>query len=161
MSDAVTFNYAVWVARYPEFTAVSEGLASSYFDEATLYWRNDGGSAAPTTAIQSTLLNMLTAHIAALYVQSQGAPSPGSAQPANTPVGRIASAAEGSVNVSTELAPVPGSSLQPWLAQTKYGLSFWAASAFSRTMRYVSGALQPGGIDAPFNSNSLGLGRWW
>ncbi len=150
MSDAVTFSYVVWKARYPEFSAVSEPLAQSYFDEAGLYWRNDGTSMAPNAAIQSTLLNMMTAHIAALYVQSQGSLAPGTAQDAGSPVGRISSATEGSVTVQTELPdPANPSAMYAWLSQTKYGLSFWAATAPYRTAGYIQGSLQPGGLPAP------------
>jgi hypothetical protein len=73
-------------------------------------------------AVRSVLLNMLTAHIAALN-------SPG----ASGVVGRVSSASEGSVSVSAELA-VPGSAA--WFAQTRYGIAFWQATAQYRTATY-------------------------
>lgn len=160
MSAAVSFNYALWAARYPEFAAVPEATAAAYFLEAGLYWRNDGTSLNPSVGTQTLYMNMLTAHIAALYSQSLGALTPGAPQPANTPVGRIASAAEGSVNVSTELATAPGTGgVEAWLAQTKYGLGFWAATAAYRTMRYAQGHLQPGGLP-PGGGLYPGLRSW-
>lgn len=144
MGYAVTFDYAKWVARYPEFASVAEAQGQLYFDEACLYWRNDGTSPARTEATQRLLLDMLTSHVAALYAQSQNDPQPGAAKDANTPVGRISSATQGSVTVQVEGAPPTEASA--FFMQTKYGMSFWRATAVYRTMRYVPGALQQGGL---------------
>lgn len=158
MSAAVSFNYTSWVARYPEFKSILQETAQEYFNEATLYWRNDGTSLASTTAIQSTLLNMMTAHIAALNSQSQGDPSPGKSKDANSQVGRVATATIGSVTVTTELAKAPGTGgTEAWLAQTRYGLAFWSATAAYRTSRYVPGQLQGGGL-SPFGGVPWGGG---
>lgn len=147
MSDAVTFDPVLWAKRYPEFAALDPDIAQMYFDEATIYWRNDGTSPASTTVIQTLILWKITAHIAALYAQGQGAANPGAAQDASGLVGRISSASEGSVSVSSELGVAPSSS--QWYAyfqQTKYGLQFLAMTSQYRTMRYVPGQLQPGGL---------------
>ena len=133
----VVFNYAVWTARYPEFANVSEPLAQSYFDEAGLYFANTGGwlSSLPTAP---TLLNMLTAHIAWLYAPRDASGNPASTgAPAAELVGRISSATEGSVSVVTEFQSEGGPS-QAWFLQTKYGASFWQATAQFRTARYVA-----------------------
>lgn len=131
MGAIATFSYATWVARYPEFAAVSEPLAQAYWDEATIYWANNGNGPVTTAAIQGTLLNMLTAHIAALYSpRGDGTQDPG------TPVGRISQASEGSVSVSTEADYPPGS--PQWFQQTKYGASFWQATATYRTARFFT-----------------------
>lgn len=155
----VTFDYSAWVARYPEFAQVQEPMATDYFNEATLYWRNDGGSQARTPAIQSMLLNMLTAHIAALYSQSQNDEAPGEAKDANTPVGRISSVTQGSITVSIE-SGAPPSEQAAFFMQTKYGSSFWRATAGYRTMHYVPGQLQPGGLPgAGYYNNVWNRGR--
>lgn len=131
MGVIVEFDYDVWVARYPEFAGVSEAAAQAYFDEATIYNRNDGGGPVPTAAVQSTLLNMLTAHIAARYATING-------QVPSTLVGRISDASEGSVSVKADYAEAtPGS--MAWYIQTKYGADYWQASAPYRTMRYRPG----------------------
>jgi hypothetical protein len=133
-TTAVVFNYAIWIARYPEFANVSPDLAAAYFDEAGLYWTNRGWQA--SLSIAPTLLNMLTAHIAWLYAPrdgGQGNPS-STGQGASQLVGRISSAVEGSVNVSTELT-ASGSPSEAFFSQTKYGLSFWQATAQFRTAR--------------------------
>lgn len=141
----VAFDYDAWVTRYPEFTAVEQATATEYFNEATLYWRNDGGSQARTPAIQSMLLNMLTAHIAALYSQSQNDEAPGLPKDANTPVGRISSVTQGTITVAID-GGAPPSEQSAFFMQTKYGSSFWRATAGYRTMVYVPGRLQPGGL---------------
>lgn len=146
MAVAVVFTYSDWVARFPEFATVPEATAQQYFNEAGVLWNNMGYSPATHITTQTILMNMLTAHIAALYwkVPSQGGPG---AQDPNSPVGRISSASEGSVSVSTDLGLTPSSSaFTAWLQQTKYGLEFLALTTQYRAMRYVPGALQSGGL---------------
>jgi hypothetical protein len=126
MGVVAVFNYSKWIGRYPEFKSVSAEMAQGYFDEAGIYLRNDGSGPVGDATTQLVLMNMITAHIAQLNATINGvAPSP--------LVGRIASAGEGSVNVSTEYA-APGTAA--WFSQTKYGANFWQASAAYRTMRY-------------------------
>ena len=140
MGVVVTFNYAAWAARYPEFAGVNEPAAQAYFNEATLYCRNDGGGPVQAAAIQSTLLNMLTAHIAKLNAGTNGA------GPAEL-VGRISDAQEGSVHVSAELPQdLPGTAA--WFLSTNYGLAFWQATAGYRTARYRARpmTIQPGRV---------------
>jgi hypothetical protein len=88
-----------------------------------------------------------------MYSQSQGDQSPGAPKDANTPVGRISSATQGSVTVQTELNVLPGQA--SWYSQTKYGLDFWQATAGYRLARYKPGQLQPGGF-----GYVGGRGRW-
>lgn len=129
MGYAVTFNYAAWQARYPEFatTVTSDAQAQSYFDEATIWHANDGSGPVGDATRQLSLLNMLTAHIAQLAV--------GSSRQAVSPlVGRIASASEGSVSVSVDNPTTPGSA--EWYQQTQYGNSYWSATAQYRQMQY-------------------------
>lgn len=132
-----TFSYAAFQARYPEFAAVPAATVEQYFAEAGLYWRNDGTGPVSTVASQAILMNMLTAHIAALYSQAQGDPSPGAAKDPNTPVGAITSASEGSVSVSVQAEYAPGT--VQWFKQTKYGLSFWTATTPYRMFHYRRG----------------------
>ena len=146
-TPAVTFNYAAWVARYPEFSAIGQPLAQAYFDEADSYCANDtcnpafcvtvyaGSSPVPLLA---RLLYMLTAHIAWLNAprDANGVPA-ATGQPASPLVGRISSAAEGSVNVGIELNG-SGSPSEAFFTQTKYGFAFWQATAQFRTFRYAA-----------------------
>lgn len=123
--QAVTFDYAAWTGRYPEFASVSEPAAQTYFDEAGLYCDNSTCNPAFPYCILPTLLNMLTAHIAAMNSGVNG-------QVPSQLVGRIASATEGSVSVQAEYEG-SGSPSEAWYTQTKYGAAYWAATAQFRT----------------------------
>lgn len=146
MAEAVLFNYTNWVTMYPEFVSVPEPVAANYFAMAGTFWNNYGQSYATRIQTQDVLMNLLTAHIAALFwkVASQGGPGP--ADP-NGPVGRISSATEGSVSVSTDLGTTPtASEFKAFFQQTKYGLMFLAMIGQYTNMRYVPGSLQSGGL---------------
>lgn len=133
-------DYAAWTARYPEFSGVGQPAYALYFAEAGLFCRNDGSGPVTTAAAQSALLQMMTAHIAALYSQSQGDPTPGAAKNANTPVGRISDATQGSVSVRIDWpSSADSSAMEKWLSQTKYGAQYWAATLVYRQMRYRPG----------------------
>lgn len=156
----VTFDYAKWIARYPEFAdpggsqPVSQATAQEYFNEATLYLNNDGQGPVRNATYQLMYLNMLTAHIAALNAP----PATGGA--ASTLVGRISSATEGSVSVSTENSYASGT--VQWYQQTKYGSAFWAAMLPYRQWRYNPGPVM--GVPAnqfggPFGAYPYNRGR--
>jgi hypothetical protein len=136
MTETVTFSYAAWVARFPEFANVSSTLAQAYWDEAGLYFANQGWTGSLPQA--PTLLNLLTAHLAWLYAPRDANGNPSSTGQAASPlVGRISSAGEGSVNVSTELT-ASGGPAASFFTQTKYGFSFWQATSQFRTFRYAA-----------------------
>ena len=128
MGVIVTFDYPTWAARYPEFNGiVDQPTATAYWNEANLYVRNDGGGPVNTAVMQSTLLNMVTAHIAQINSGSIG-------NPASPLVGKISSATEGSVSVDVDAGIVPGTAA--WFYMTKYGLSFWQATNGFRRASY-------------------------
>ena len=135
MGCVSAFNYAAWVARYPEFANVTEPLANAYFAEACLYHRNDGGGVVNDPATQLTLLNMVTAHIAKRYAIDLNGNS------ASDLVGRIASATQGSVSVVVEMPTTPDAA---WFNQTQYGAGFWAMSSIYRRFRVIPGCPQYG-----------------
>lgn len=130
MGAVSTFDPVAFAARYPEFSTLSPTLLGLYATEAGLYLANDGTGPVPDVPTQQMLTNMLVAHIAKLNATVNGVAPSGL-------VGRISSATEGSVSVSTDASGIPGSAV--WFAQTPYGLSFWAATARFRTARYVPG----------------------
>lgn len=126
----VAFDWIAWSTRYPELSQyVTQPQAQLFFAEAQLYCDNTDTSPVDNVTTRATLLNMVTAHIAALNAPL-GAPS-------SPLVGRISAATQGSVNVSTEMNLEPGSS--QWFAQTKYGMAFWQATRRHRMFRYVQG----------------------
>lgn len=132
-NPAVTIDYANWALRFPELaSSVPQALAQLYFNEAcdmALPLANDYSLAG--TAYR--LLNLLTAHIAALNAPLNG-------QPSSPLVGRINSASEGSVSVQTQFDAPPGT--PQWFMQTKYGSAYWTATASSRSFRYIPGRPQ-------------------
>ncbi len=134
VGGSVTFTYSEWITRYPEFAFITQAQAQLYFNEATGYLDNTVASPiydASVGGIRDTALNMLTAHIAAIYNPSAAG------QPASPLVGRIASATEGSVTVNTD-NQYPAGSVQ-WYQQTKYGSSYWAYTSRYRKFRYARG----------------------
>lgn len=131
----VVFDYAAWILRYPEFAGVVQSLATRYFAEAGLICDNSSGSIVPSGAPnyqRDTYLNMLTAHIA--FVSR---PTGGQNAEANQLVGRISSATEGTVSVSTQLALGDTSAMAAYLSQSPYGMTYLAATAGLRRARYV------------------------
>ena len=117
--------------RYPEFNSVSLSLITDYYAEAGDYLNNTGLSPISDVAKQARIMNMITAHIAALYSGINGVAPSGI-------VGRIATASEGSVSVGTgDLGPMAGT--EAWFLQTPYGFSAWNALAPYRRGFYVPG----------------------
>lgn len=150
-----TFDYAKWILRYPQFACVGPELAQEYWDEATLYWRNDGTGPVCDATKQRMFLNMLTAHIATLNAPKT---IDGIQQPASPLVGRISSASEGSVSVSSEMNFPPGSA--QWFNQTTAGAAFYQATAGFRLGAYYAArptvivdGIYPAGPLWPYGSN--------
>ncbi len=114
-------------ARYPEFASVNGSYLSACFDESGDYLSNTDSSIVQNVDKRTRLLWMLTAHIATLGGKGSGVV---------LPVGRVSSAAKGSVSTSLDyIAPTVGSG--PWFQQTQYGASFWAATVKYRSFRYL------------------------
>lgn len=128
LQEVVQFNYTTWIARYPQFAipAITEGVAQSLFDEATLYCDNTPTSRIPCGP-RTPILNMVTAHLAQLNFGS-------TLQPLNPLVGRITNATEGSVTVAVDMSNQPAAAA--FFQQTQYGAQAWQAMAPYRTMRY-------------------------
>lgn len=127
--SVVTFVYSDWTALYPEFstTVTTAPQAQGYFDQATVLQENTGYPISDPTTL-TTLLYLLTAHVALLFAGSNG-------NPVSPLVGRISSATEGSVSVGTEMPGATANSA--WFQQTRYGALYWQMTAAYRTMRYI------------------------
>lgn len=141
----VTFSYANWIAQYPEFGYVTAGQAQGYFNQATLLVDNTACSPVQDASQLAILLNMATAHIAALFASQNG-------QGPRGVVGRISNATQGSVSVQAEYT-TPTSDMQAYWNQTPYGAQYYAATLKYRTGFYVPA---PRGINrnqgfGPFN----------
>jgi hypothetical protein len=129
MGAVVSANYGQWLQKFPEFGRVTENQYMGYWSDATIFLRNDGTSPVQDPNQQASLLGLITAHLVKLNV---GTPD-GTASPGTQLVGRVASATQGGVSVSTDLPTVAS---QAWWAQTQYGLSYYQASAPFRLMYY-------------------------
>ena|SRR6266446_5351979 len=132
MGVSVAFNYASWVSIFPEFAqTVNPDLAAELFTVATQLHANDGSGPVESTALQTTALNLVMAHLAMLFYGT-------AASPPTQLVGRISNATEGSVSVQTEYA-VPPSHSRPFWDQTKYGAVYWQMTGAFRIFKYRRG----------------------
>ena len=128
-TQVVTFDYPTWAAMFPELAvSVAEPAATMYFGMACAYVDNTPCTLILNTTTLAAVLNMTTAHLAQLLATQNG-------QPASPLVGRIATAAEGSVNVAVEMQTPPTAA---WWMQTKYGALAWQALAPWRTSLYIA-----------------------
>ena len=153
----IVFNYQGWVAAFPQFSAVSEPLAQTYFDMATLYFRNCGWQASLKQA--PTLLNLLTTHIAWLYAPRDDNGNPASTGTFAPPiVGRISSASQGSVSMQTDFDSTKGSPRAQWYNSTPWGSAYFAATAQFRTARYVG--VRRGVVNGVFPSVGSPYSSW-
>lgn len=137
----VTFDPVAFQAAFPEFSTVSGPVLTNNFNRATLQLANSCCGAVQDANIRASLLNLLTAHITAIFNGVNGSPAGGL-------VGRIARASQGSVNVGADWGPNISAS-QAYYLQTPYGAEFWQATAQYRTMRYVAA---PPRIYAPWGA---------
>ncbi len=137
MGVVVQFDFEAFKAAYPEMSGLGATLATEYWNVATGMHANDGSGPINNAPRQQSLLFMLTAHIAALFAPRgpDGNPAASGAS-ASDVVGRVTSASEGSVSVSTEAMTGFNTAQAQWLAQTRYGALYWASTAMFRTFNY-------------------------
>jgi hypothetical protein len=137
----VTFNFDNFAQAYPEFADVNPVRAQSMFSiaEQSLL-DNTGGSPVQDANYLTQLFYMLVAHLLTIFK-----PVPGPSGN-NAPVGRMNSAAQGTVNVGFEYNIPEGSAIAAWYNTTQYGAMFWMATARFRSARYYA-------------SGSSGIGR--
>jgi hypothetical protein len=125
----VTFDASAFATLFPTITISANQLTTLVLPVAELYCRNDGGGPVTTAATQTSLLNLMVAHVATLMV-------PPLASPAGTvpAVGRVSTASQGSVSVALEFPQNPNDA---WFNTTPYGAAFRAATSAYRTARYI------------------------
>lgn len=130
MGVQVVFDYNAWIALFPQFGTLTQGqIVGLALPVAEQYVRNDGGGPVTSATVQTSLLNLMVAHVSQLLFGVNGqAPTP--------LVGRISNAAEGSVSVGVDFPVTPTNA---WFMQTPFGAMFWQATAPYRTMRYLPG----------------------
>jgi hypothetical protein len=129
----VTFNFDAFAQAWPEFATVDPVRAQSMFNIAQLsLLDNTGGSPVQDINILTQLFNMLVCHLLTVFGRS----APVGAN--NTPVGRMSSATQGTVNVSFEYKIPEGSAIAAWFNTTQYGAMYWMATARYRSARYFA-----------------------
>lgn len=124
-----TLDIAAFKAAYPAFALLSDPQITEAFSLSTIYLRNDGTGPVSTSALQASLLYMLTAHLAQIMYGTTGSNASGV-------VGRVSSASEGSVSIGADW---PATANNAWFLQTPYGANFWQATAGYRMARYLQG----------------------
>lgn len=124
----VVFDPTVFKVAFPSFATVADASLSFAFDLATLQLNNSCGSRVCDATLREKLLNLLTAHIAALAYGENGNPPAGI-------VGAITKAQEGSVSVGTDVGTIVYG--QAYYLQTQWGFMYWQATARFRTMVYI------------------------
>lgn len=139
--NVVVFVVAEFRGMYPKITA-SDLQLESFFYEAELLFNNTDKSCVQDLTKRKILLYMIVAHLATLQAQVDAG---------NMLVGRLSSASEGSVIISSDYG-VLGSS-EKWWVQTPYGAKFWQMTAIFRTSLYVV-------TNFPMPVNRKG-GRYW
>ncbi|WP_304669804.1 DUF4054 domain-containing protein [Neisseria polysaccharea] len=123
---AVVFDKERFQTAYPEVRAAGAQL-EMWFTQAESLLDNTDHSIVKKLEEREMLLFLLVRHFAALNERAaQGGL-----------VGRIASAAEGSVSVSADMGAAIGNAA--WYLQTPHGATFWQLTAKYRRFRYVSG----------------------
>jgi hypothetical protein len=145
----VDFDATFFVARYPELAYIGPTLLPLYFSEACMYCDNTPQSPIRDANVgkqRYIVLHMATAHIAAL-----NAPKADGSE-ASPLVGRIQSATQGSVSVSTQNDYPPGSA--QWWQQTKYGAAFFAATTQFRLFRYRANVGRNQDVYSPLMNDS-------
>jgi len=151
----VQFSSAEFVALYAEFTGIPSGTQQLAFNDATLLLDNSCGSMIQDANRRMALLYTLTAHC--LFLENGSNDGAGNVVPAPgaNVVGRLASAAEGTVSAGLEFNADGGPS-QAYFIQTKYGAKFWQQTAPYRTMQYVGApACGPNGPGFPWAGNNF------
>lgn len=131
------FDYAEWTKRFPVFADLAPETAEQFFAMATTMHANDGsGPFRDNTEMQRTALFLLTAHIAQL--------SGGSGLPSWV-LGRISSASQGPISVSTDGFGFKGP-LSAWYGATAYGAQYWVMMAKFRTFAWRPGPPNRAGV---------------
>ncbi|MDR1039257.1 MAG: DUF4054 domain-containing protein [Deltaproteobacteria bacterium] len=107
---AVVFDPVKFRSERPQFAGLNDAVLNRLFAEAELIVPNTDGSGIPE-ARRGILLYLLVCHLAALEMRG-----------ADGGTGAVASATEGTVNVS--FAQLQGSASDGWYNQTQCGATF-------------------------------------
>lgn len=128
----VTLDITRFRAMFPEYSNVGDALLPFLFDQATDYLNNTDFSLVIDSVKRERLPYLLMAHLAFLrYGDNKGNGGSGM-------VGRISSASEGSVSVSSDIGPVEFR--YAWYTQSQHGMDYWQATKVYRMANYYPGS---------------------
>lgn len=132
----VTFDPAAFKIAYPEFAAVTDARLDEMFNigQFTLLDNTDN-SPVMDINFRTYLFNLIVAHLLLLFGGAPTVRPDGTFD--NTPPGRISSATEGTVSVSSEYNLGGASASSAFWTQTKYGALFWTATVRFRSFKYM------------------------
>lgn len=129
----VTLDIPKFRAMFPEFSNVPDAQLPYLFDQATDYLNNSECSLVEDVGKRERLLYLLMAHLAYMrYGDANGNGGTGL-------VGRLSSATEGSVSVSSEAGQVEFRYM--WYTQSPYGMGYWQATKVYRMANYYPGTV--------------------
>lgn len=129
----VELNKPKFRAMFPEFSNIADDLLPFLFDQATDYLDNTEMSLVANSDKRERLLYLLMAHLAYMrYGDNEEKGGSGM-------VGRVSSASEGSVSVSSELGQVEFRNA--WYTLSPYGMDYWQATKVYRMATYYPGSI--------------------
>jgi hypothetical protein len=140
MGTTITFDPTAFVQAFPEFQNVPPARLTFLFGLASsTLLDNTGAGPVNDPAQLLDLFWLLVAHLLALFGPSvtTGGQGGGTAGSPGAPVGRLDSATQGSVS-SSFAYDIPQNPSAPWFVQTKYGATYWLATAQFRSARYIA-----------------------
>ncbi|CAI9399182.1 DUF4054 domain-containing protein [Lelliottia sp. T2.26D-8] len=129
----VVLDISKFRAMFPEFSNVTDAQLPFLFDQATDYLNNTDFSLVVDVIKRERLLYLLMAHLAYVrYGDVKGNGGTGM-------VGRLSSASEGSVSVSSEAGQIEFRYM--WYTQSQYGMEYWQATKVYRMANYYPGCV--------------------
>lgn len=129
MSNIFVFDPAEFRALYPNFDSYTDEQLEWFFEMVENDILDNTESACIPLKTRRKLFFLLVAHMAELQNRINDG---------NTGlVGRISSATEGSVSISSDYLSSP-TALAQWLNQTSYGAMYYAMTAKYRTILWVA-----------------------
>lgn len=146
MSNIFVFNPDEFKAVYPQFSKLTNEQLQFFFEMAEDDLIDNSETSCIPLKTRKKLFYLLVAHMAEL----QGRIDSGN----SGLVGRVSSATEGSVSISSDM-PMGSGALEQWLKQTPYGNMFYALTARYRGALWVA-ATRP----MPVLRESFFFRRW-
>ena len=133
----VVFDADTFRSMYPEFSNVADATLPYIFQQAELYLDNTEYLLVIDPDKRATLLYILMAHLLYMRFGTSTMNPGGAAGNGSGIVGRVSSATEGSVSVSSDMGNMEFRNA--WYTQSPYGLDFWQATKVYRMATYFPG----------------------